>query len=92
MYKSYSYHNMPVPIQDKKEISEKKKDREPANTDRKEKGEDKCPQEKKSSGILCGLETDDIILIAVAILLMNDECDDKLLLLAIAFIFLSDKI
>ena len=35
------------------------------------------------------LETDDIILIAIAILLLADDCDDKMLLLAIGFIFIS---
>lgn len=35
------------------------------------------------------LETDDIILIAIALLLLADDCDDKMLLIAIAFIFIS---
>ena len=35
------------------------------------------------------LETDDIILIAIALLLLADDCDDKMLLVAIAFIFIS---
>lgn len=35
------------------------------------------------------LETDDIILIAIAFLLLADDCDDKMLLLAIGFIFIS---
>lgn len=34
-------------------------------------------------------ETDDIILIAVVLILLADDCDDKLLLLAIGFIFAS---
>ena len=35
------------------------------------------------------LEADDIILIAIALLLLADDCDDKMLLVAIAFIFIS---
>ncbi len=35
------------------------------------------------------LETDDIILIAIALLLLADDCDDKMLLIAIAFVFIS---
>lgn len=34
-------------------------------------------------------EFDDVILIVVALLLFADDCDDTLLLLAIAFVFLS---
>ena len=34
-------------------------------------------------------ETDDIILIVIAIILLADDCDDKLLLFALGFEFLS---
>ena len=34
-------------------------------------------------------ETDDIILIVIAIILLADDCDDKLLLFALGFVFLS---
>ncbi|HIU48111.1 MAG TPA: hypothetical protein IAB04_01975 [Candidatus Avimonoglobus intestinipullorum] len=34
-------------------------------------------------------ELDDVILIAVAIILLADDCDDKLLLLALGFIFIT---
>lgn len=33
---------------------------------------------------------DDLILIVVALVLLIDDCDDKLLLIALAFIFLSE--
>ncbi len=44
---------------------------------------------QKDNGILSKLENDDIILIAIALLLLADDCDDKLLIIAIAFIFIS---
>lgn len=40
-----------------------------------------------NGGILSGLGTDDLILIVVALVLLIDDCDDKLLLIALAFIF-----
>lgn len=55
---------------------------------------DKVHIEKKNQAgsigsIFKNLETDDIILIAIALLLLADDCDDKMLLIAIAFIFIS---
>ena len=49
----------------------------------------KKPKPKEEKGILSKLETDDIILIAIALLLLADDCDDKMLLIAIAFVFIS---
>lgn len=46
---------------------------------------------KKNNGIFAGLEADDIILLAVIFMLLSDGCDDKLLLLAIAYVFISDN-
>ncbi len=70
------------------------------NTNNREKGcEEKKPYddvhiEKRNQttdikSFFKNLETDDIILIAIAILLLADDCDDKMLLLAIGFIFIS---
>lgn len=39
--------------------------------------------------VLGRFETDDIILIVIAIILLADDCDDKLLILALGFVFLS---
>ena len=50
---------------------------------------EKKPKPKEEKGILSKLETDDIILIAIALLLLADDCDDKMLLIAIAFVFIS---
>ena len=60
-----------------------------------EKKEECAPSKKQpqnlplfENGKLLGrFETDDIILLVVIFLLLADECEDKLLLLAIAFIF-----
>lgn len=42
------------------------------------------------NGLLGNLKTDDIILLIVLYILFQDECDDKLLILALAFVFISD--
>ena len=42
--------------------------------------------------VLGKFETDDIILIVIAIILLADDCDDKLLILALGFVFLSGVI
>lgn len=79
MYRNfYSLNDMPRP----KGLSEKPA--APAKEVHKEK-----PEKPLGTGLGAKLETDDIILIAVAILLFAGECDDNLLILAIVFIFLS---
>lgn len=47
-------------------------------------------EKKENTGVLQKLETDDLILIAVVAILLMNNCDDKLLLIAIAFVFFSD--
>lgn len=51
-----------------------------------------APDKKKDGigGIFSNLENDDIILLVVFLLLIMDDCEDRLLLLALAFIFFSD--
>lgn len=44
---------------------------------------------KKDSGIFGNLETDDIILLIVIVALLLDDCDDKLLVAALGFVFIS---
>lgn len=39
--------------------------------------------------VLGKFEVDDIILIVIAIILLADDCDDKLLIFALGFVFLS---
>ena len=42
-----------------------------------------------NKGFLSNLQLDDIILIAIVLLLLADGCDDNLLILARAFVFIS---
>lgn len=91
MYRTYSYNDMPIPVQRRNEDMRKpmpppKKEKEC----KEEKIEKKCDKPDNSGGILSGLGTDDLILIVVALVLLIDDCDDKLLLIALAFIFLSE--
>lgn len=46
--------------------------------------------ENTSNKLFSGLENDDIILLIVFFILIMDNCEDRLLLLALAFIFFSD--
>ena len=78
MYRSYSYNNMPEPI----------KQKPPPKPEAK-----KAKPEKNASAPLLGnMEVDDIILLAVIFMLILNDCDDKLLLIALAYIFLSDYV
>lgn len=49
-------------------------------------------QTNKPTGIFGGFSSDDIILLAVVFILLSNECNDKILLAAIAFIFICDSI
>lgn len=83
MYKKYySYNDMPKPIFNKPE--------ECKNTEIISKSNEHtiCKKEQ-NNGIFGKFETDDIILAAVIVMLLANDCDDKLLLLAIVFIFLN---
>ena len=79
MYKSYSYNNMP------RAITEKPPPPKPAP-----KPAPPPKKEEKSGGFLENLETDDIILFIGIAELLLENCDDKLLLIAIAFVFFGD--
>lgn len=72
--KYYSYSDMPEPV--------KRPCPEPVREVHNE-----CKSEDKK--FLGKFETDDIILAAVIVMLLANDCDDKLLLLAIAFVFFS---
>lgn len=84
MYKSYSYDNMPLPVEPRSEA------KSPAPPTKPE------PVQKKALSLLPApfdsMETDDLILLLVVVILIFNECDDKLLLLALAYIFFADKI
>ncbi|MDD6484819.1 MAG: hypothetical protein PUF72_09655 [Clostridiales bacterium] len=78
MYRSYSYNDMPKPV------AYPKKQPEASPVAQK-----KCDDNKSSEHIL-GIGNDDLILIAVVIILLMDGCKDRLLLAAIAFVLFSD--
>ena len=44
---------------------------------------------KKNDGILGSLKLDDILLIGILIVMLSDDCDDKLMLIIIGFLFVS---
>lgn len=95
MYRSYSYNNMPKPVN-----MTSRKDEPPAKSPEKPKpkqtecaaaGPAECPMTAQSTPPVIGrLHTDDIVLLIVIALLLLNDCDDKLLLLALAYVFFSD--
>ena len=87
MYRSYSVNNMPEPV-----MHHKEKPQESINAPQKEVQDKNELQKKHSGGFLDNLKQDDTILLAVIFVLLLDECDDKLLLAALGFIFLSDRL
>lgn len=88
MYRNYySMNDMPQKI-------DKKNDSVPQQYTHNNNEHEKCDEKthkdvEKSKGFLGNLELDDIILLGVIIILLADDCDDKLLLVAIAAIFVS---
>ena len=80
MYRSYSVNNMPQPV-----VEPEQKPLPPPikETVKKE-------QKKEELFPLAGLKLDDLILLIVIALLIFNECNDKLLLLALIYIFFSD--
>ena len=80
MYRSYSVNNMPQPV-----IEPEQKPLPPPikETVKKE-------QKKEELFPLAGLKSEDLILLIVIALLIFNECNDKLLLLALIYIFFSD--
>ncbi len=77
--KYYSYNDMPV-------IKEHQKS-EPSDNDVKSVI---APKQNLQNKLFSGLDNDDIILLVVFFILIMDNCEDRLLLLALAFIFFSD--
>lgn len=93
MYRSYSYSNMPQP---KNTFTEKEKSAAvqlPPQTSplpTQVKKPEQVPLTSTERSLPFGLKTDDLILIAIICALLINRCDDKLLLLALAYIFFSD--
>lgn len=76
--KYYSYNDMPQPVynQNKPIVQEK--------ISSEQKNHTPLTESKKLFG---KFEADDIILVSVIVMLLANDCNDKLLLLAIIFIF-----
>ena len=80
MYRSYSVNNMPQPVVEPEHRPLPPPTKEPV----------KKEQKKEELFPLSGLKSDDLILLIVIALLIFNECNDKLLLLALIYIFFSD--
>lgn len=77
--KYYSYNDMPIPVNTEKPVDIKKN-----NSEKPTKIESK--KDNGFGGLFGNFQADDIILALVILTLLTDDCDDKLLLGAIAFI------
>lgn len=82
MYHSYSVSNMPEPI-----VSPPPK---AAHIKSEKKEPTPKPEKKETLPFFSGLKSDDLLLLLVIAVLIFNECDDKLLLLALVYIFFSD--
>ena len=92
MYRTYSYRDMPVLKEHRQEQAQESRPEKPRDT-KAVKGDTKTKKrDAKTLPILGDLTSDEIIIIAVAIILLADGCDDMLLIAALAFLFLSDRL
>lgn len=80
MYKSYSMNNMPQQIK-----PHSAPETPPLPPLKKPDIKQKEVQKSTSS-----LKSDDLILILVIFMLLFNDCDDKLLLMALAYVFFAD--
>ena len=86
MYRSYSYNNMPHPT-DTFTVRDEHPLPRPTQPKREIKEiENEKPLQQSS---FLNLEKDDLLLMAIIAALILNKCDDKLLLLALAYILLS---
>lgn len=74
MYRTYSVNDMPRPVTQKPVPSASKAVTQP---------------KPKETQIAKGMRDDDLILLLVIFILIMSGCDDKLLLLALVYVFLS---
>lgn len=94
MYRSYSYNSMPEPVNTH---TSKENLHTSQNDCSGEKNATPPPisssthsENSKPAELPFGLEKDDIILLIVIAILILNECDDTILLLALAYIFFAD--
>lgn len=95
MYKSYSYNNMPTPVNtfSNAALPPHEPEAKPKPAEKNAARAEPMPSEprKKMSAPPFGrLQSDDMILLIVISLLVLNDCSDKLLILALAFIFTAD--
>lgn len=86
MYRSYSYSNMPEPVK-----THSAPRREPAPIRSEPSAKPLANRGQSDANIRGCLQNDDIILIIIAAILLINGCDDKLLIIALAYIFLSGR-
>ena len=86
MYRTYSYNDMPKPLKRTPAEKQNRQDKNPAP----KKAERQNIVKKTNNTNPINLEKDDIILIAVVLILLTDGCDDKILLAAVGFILVSE--
>ncbi len=89
MYRSYSVNNMPEPVRFQSIPPPEKRT---VNADKEKRcvpQKTPCAAKQSEKGIF-DIKTDDIILIAVALVLLIDDCDDIMLLLALGIVLFSD--
>ena len=86
MYRSYSINDMPQMV--KRETPKNKEQVSPVSN-LHNKTIEEATGIIKDGKFLGKFELDDIILIAIIVMLLTNDCDDKLLLLAIGFVFIS---
>ena len=81
--KYYSYNDMPKPVlhEQTRQLTPQP---EPRNLS-------KPPSNNGTKVFFKNLETDDLLLIAVLLILFLDDCEDKMLIAAVAFLLLSDN-
>ncbi|MGN0181802.1 MAG: hypothetical protein ACI4DP_05235 [Candidatus Ornithomonoglobus sp.] len=104
MYKSYSYNNMPQPIntfgsaapEPSKNAALPEPSVPPPPKPKPAPQPEPIPiladdgNPEKNETIIGRLKSDDMIILIVIVLLLLNDCDDKLLLISLAFIFFSD--
>ena len=96
MYRTYSYKDMPVVRQRVGNTGDTKAphvgDTKVSGGDTKSGDAKIKKRDTKTLPFLGDLSSDEIIILAVAIILLADGCDDKLLIAALAFLFISDRL
>lgn len=91
MYRSYSYNSMPQPINTHCEETVKERPHCSDSKSPEPHNELLKNTEQKGSNLPFGLEKDDLILIIIIAILIFNDCNDTLLLLALAYIFFADN-